>query len=134
MFSHVHVGARDLECLVVFYDALLAKLGLIQMPEGNGGAARGVGWRYPNRRWPQFYVQHPINGLAATWGNGVQVSFLAASEAQVREVWALAIEMGGTNEGSRAFENMLQISMQHIVGIQRGISFVCICSGSLSVA
>ena len=81
MFSHVHVGARDLECLVVFYDALLAKLGLIQMPEGNGGAARGVGWRYPNRRWPQFYVQHPINGLAATWGNGVQVSFLAASEA-----------------------------------------------------
>ncbi len=51
MFSHVHVGARDLECLVVFYDALLAKLGLIQMPEGNGGAARGVGWRYPNRRF-----------------------------------------------------------------------------------
>lgn len=25
---------------------------------------------------------------------------------------------------SRAFENMLQISMQDIVGIQRGISFV----------
>jgi len=92
-----------LSVLVVFYDALLAKLGLIQMPEGNGGAARGVGWRYPNRRWPQFYVQHPINGLAATWGNGVQVSFLAASEAQVREVWALAIEMGGTNEGKPGF-------------------------------
>jgi predicted lactoylglutathione lyase len=33
----------------------------------------------------------------------VQVSFLAASEAQVREVWALAIEMGGTNEGKPGF-------------------------------
>lgn len=102
MFSHVHIGARDLERLVVFYDALLAKLGLIQMPEGNGGAAKGVGWRCPNRRWPQFYVQYPINALPATCGNGVQVSFLAASEDQVREVWALAIEMGGANEGEPA--------------------------------
>ncbi|WP_431038459.1 VOC family protein [Pseudomonas yamanorum] len=103
MFSHVHVGARDLECLVAFYDALLVKLGLIKMPAGNGGSAQGVGWQYPNKRWPQFYVQHPANGLPATWGNGVQVSFMVASEAQVREAWALAIEMGGANEGKPGF-------------------------------
>lgn len=99
MFSHVHVGARDLECLAAFYDALLPRLGLIQVSEGNGGSAKGVGWRYPNKRWPQFFVQYPINGLPATCGNGVQVSFLATSEAQVREVWALAIEMGAADEG-----------------------------------
>jgi hypothetical protein len=99
MFSHVHVGARDLRSLVAFYNALLPKLGLVQMPDGNGGSAEGVGWQYPDQRWPQFYVQHPINGLPATWGNGVQVSFLAASEAQVREVWSVAIQMGGVDEG-----------------------------------
>jgi hypothetical protein len=53
MFSHVHIGARDLRNLVTFYDALLQKLGLIQMPDGNGGSAQG--WQYPDRRWPQFY-------------------------------------------------------------------------------
>ena len=103
MFSHVHVGARDLECLVAFYDALLAKLGLIQIREGNGGSARGVGWQYPGRRWPQFYLQYPVNGLPATWGNGVQVSFQAASEAQVREIWALAIQIGAADEGAPGF-------------------------------
>ncbi len=99
MFSHVNVGARDLESLVGFYDAILTQLGLVQMPEGNGGPARGVGWQYPNKRWPQFFVQYPFNGLPATWGNGVQISFFTASESQVREVWKLAISKGGVDEG-----------------------------------
>lgn len=103
MFSHIHVGARELERLVVFYDVILSRLGLIQMPQGNGGSAQGVGWQYPDRRWPQFYVQHPVNGLPATWGNGAQVSFFAASEAQVREVWELAVSQGGTDEGKPGF-------------------------------
>lgn len=84
MFSHVHVGARELDKLVVFYEPILAKLGLEKMPEGNGGPAQGVGWKYPDKRWPQFYVQVPENGLPSTWGNGVQVSFLAASQEDER--------------------------------------------------
>ncbi|MGC0939850.1 hypothetical protein WKH32_07995 [Pantoea agglomerans] len=48
MFSHIHVGARELNALVAFYESLLAKLGFEQMPEGNGGQAKGVGWKYPD--------------------------------------------------------------------------------------
>ncbi|WP_231572381.1 VOC family protein [Rahnella aquatilis] len=103
MFSHVHVGARNLSKLVCFYEAILSRLGLVQIPEGNGGSAQGVGWKYPDKRWPQFYVQLPVNGLPSTWGNGVQVSFLVASHADVKEIWELAITMGGTDEGPPGF-------------------------------
>ncbi|MEN4636550.1 hypothetical protein ABEG70_15885 [Pantoea agglomerans] len=48
MFSHIHVGAKKLNALVAFYESLLAKLGFEQMPEGNGGQAKGVGWKYPD--------------------------------------------------------------------------------------
>lgn len=103
MFSHVHVGARDLNALVAFYEPLLAKLGFEQMPEGNGGQAKGVGWKYPYKRWPQFYVQGPENGLPSTWGNGMQVSFLVASQEEVQEIWHLAMKMGGADEGKPGF-------------------------------
>ena len=103
MFSHVHVGARDLGKLVDFYEPILSRLGLVQMPEGNGGSTQGVGWKYPDKRWPQFFVQLPVNNLPATWGNGVQISFLVASQAEVREIWEFAINSGGTDEGAPGF-------------------------------
>jgi hypothetical protein len=56
MFSHIYVGARELERLVGFYYSILSRLGLIQMPQGDGGGAQGVGWQYLDRRRPQFYV------------------------------------------------------------------------------
>ena len=54
----------------------------------------------PGRDWPQFFVQKPFNGLPATWGNGVQVSFAAGSQAQVRAAWTKALELGARDEGA----------------------------------
>ena len=66
MFSHVQVGARDLERLVAFYDAVLGELGLVRMEAEDDGGPPGAIWQRPGRRWPQFVVQVPFNRLPAT--------------------------------------------------------------------
>jgi catechol 2,3-dioxygenase-like lactoylglutathione lyase family enzyme len=99
MFSHVQVGARNLDRMVAFYDRVLVHVGLERQPvEADGGPA-GVIWQRPGQRWPQFVVQLPFNGLPATWGNGWQVSFAAPSQEAVRRAWETAMAEGGSDEG-----------------------------------
>lgn len=101
MFSHIILGAVDLAGMGRFYDAVLAPLGLTRNPEENGddGGPPGIIWTTPGQRWPQFCVQLPWNGAPATAGNGVQVSFAAASPAVVDAAWAAALAHGGGGEG-----------------------------------
>jgi catechol 2,3-dioxygenase-like lactoylglutathione lyase family enzyme len=99
MYSHVVVGARDLSLLTAFYDATLAPLGLVRTGDGRIGEQPGMLWAYPGRRWPQFCVQPPFNGLPSTWGNGVQVSFAAPTREAVDAAWQAALFHGGTDEG-----------------------------------
>lgn len=94
MFSHIQIGARDLAAMIAFYDAVLTPLGMVRMTEDDDGPP-GAGWHLPGKRWPQFYVQLPFNGLPATSGNGVQVSFAASSQKQVRAAWEAATTLGG---------------------------------------
>lgn len=100
MYSHIQLGARDLPRLVAFYDAVLNELGLVRMPDEDDQGPPGVGWQRPGQYWPQFFVQTPINGLPATWGNGVQVSFAAANRDQVDAAWRTAMAMGAFGEGA----------------------------------
>lgn len=99
MFSHIQLGARDLRAMIAFYAAVLPHLGLIRLPDEDDGGPAGAGWQAPGRPWPQFYVQLPYNGLPASPGNGVQVSFAARSQEQVRLAWQTAIALGATDEG-----------------------------------
>src|SRR3546814_7327723 len=99
MFSHIIVGARDLDRLTRFYDAVLTPLGLVRMPAEDDGVPPGTGWTPAGREWPQFFVQLPFNGLPATWGNGAQVSFAAPSRDAVDAAWQAAIANGGIDEG-----------------------------------
>ncbi|MCS0495344.1 VOC family protein [Ancylobacter sp. MQZ15Z-1] len=100
MFSHIILGARDLGRLSAFYDAVLAPLGLIRAEAEDDGGPPGAMWVLPGRRWPQFFVQMPFNGLPATWGNGTQVSFAAPSRAAVDAAWQALLAQGGTDEGA----------------------------------
>ncbi|MET3716802.1 VOC family protein [Pseudomonas sp. PvP001] len=100
MFSHIQIGARDLPKMLAFYDHVLQTLGLIRIPDENDGGPAGAGWQRPGRPWPQVYVQLPFNGLPATWGNGMQVSFAAQSQQQVRDAWQAALDNGGVDEGA----------------------------------
>ncbi|NSY14963.1 VOC family protein [Agrobacterium vitis] len=100
MFSHIMIGARDLETMVAFYDAVLAPLDLRRVVELDDVDEAGVIWRKGDRRWPQFALRRPINGLPATWGNGVQISFAAPSREAVDHAWTTAMHKGAYDEGS----------------------------------
>lgn len=104
MFSHIMLGARNLEQMGAFYDRVLAELGWQRgqtLDDGgqDDGGPRGAVWRVPGRPLPEFWIQQPWNGLPATWGNGTQVSFLADSRDAVDRAFATAIAGGGTDEG-----------------------------------
>lgn len=66
MFSHIMIGARELEAMVAFYDVVLATLDLHRVVELDDIDEAGVIWCKGKRRWPQFALRRPINGLPAT--------------------------------------------------------------------
>jgi catechol 2,3-dioxygenase-like lactoylglutathione lyase family enzyme len=100
MLSYITVGANDLDRSGRFYDAALAPLGLVRTKttdreigygprDASGGAAKS-----------RFWIIRPFNGLPATWGNGVDVAFEAASRAAVDAFQAAALAAGGSDEGA----------------------------------
>ncbi|KQY21526.1 VOC family protein [Rhizobium sp. Root482] len=100
MFSHIMIGARDLEEMVAFYDGVLAPLGMRRVVDLQEVGEAGIIWQQGDRRWPQFALRRPFNGLPATWGNGVLISFATPSRATVDLVWSTAIGKGAHDEGA----------------------------------
>lgn len=49
---------------------------------------------------PRFYVYRPLDGRAATPGNGAMTAFLASSPATVDLAHAAGLAAGGTDEGA----------------------------------
>jgi catechol 2,3-dioxygenase-like lactoylglutathione lyase family enzyme len=90
MFSHVMVGANDLDASRKFYDAVLGTLGLPAAVMDEKGrlfylSPTGV-----------FAVTKPINGNAATAANGGTVGFVVADPATVDAWHAAGVANGGT--------------------------------------
>lgn len=90
MFSHVMLGANDIEASKAFYDAALGALGArpgIVDPKGrviymhNGGL---------------FLLTKPIDGQDASCGNGSTIGFAAASAEQADAFHAAGVAHGGT--------------------------------------
>lgn len=100
MFSHIMLGARDIDRMGAFYDAVLAPLGWQRCTDHDYADSEGLLWRVPGQPLPEFWIQHPWNGLPATWGNGTQVSFLAPSPDAVNVAHAAALAHGGHDEGA----------------------------------
>ena len=89
MFSHVMVGVNDLEVSKKFYDALLGTLGI-----GPGVAHKSrYFYRSPSGT---FGITVPINGQAATHGNGSTLGFAAQSPEQGDAFHAAGVANGGT--------------------------------------
>lgn len=90
MFSHVMVGANDLEASRKFYDALLGTMGIAP-----GVINRGTRYFY---RTPSgaFSFTLPIDGKAATPANGGTIGFGAKSVEQVDAFHAAGVANGGT--------------------------------------
>lgn len=90
MFSHVMVGANDLEASRKFYDAILGALGVAP-----GVLNRDIRYFY---RTPtgNFAFTLPLDGKPATVANGGTIGFAATSEEQVNAFHAAGVANGGT--------------------------------------
>ncbi len=88
MFTHVFLGAKDIEASRQFYDAALGALG---HAPGAGGGSRYV-YRTPTGT---FGITLPINGEPATFGNGSTLGFAAKSPAEVDAFHAAGVANGG---------------------------------------
>ena len=100
MFSHVTLGANDLDSARRFYDALLTPLGLERREMKPDGGAVGLCWRKPGARIPWFFVFQPYDKRPANPGNGTMVAFLAPSAEIVRQCYDAAMAAGGRCEGA----------------------------------
>lgn len=97
MFSHVTLGTDDIARAVAFYDAVLAPLGLRRQ---ESDLEKGyAGYAAAPETTPQFWVLRPIDGRAASPGNGTTVAFEARDRATVDAVHAAILAAGGRDEG-----------------------------------
>ena len=90
MFSHVMIGANDLEASRKFYDAVL---GTLKIAPGVINNEIRYFYRSPKG---SFSITKPIDGQAATAANGGTIGFIAETPEQVQAFHAAGIANGGT--------------------------------------
>ncbi|RRJ83208.1 VOC family protein [Aestuariirhabdus litorea] len=90
MFSHIMVGANDIEASKAFYDATLGALGC------KPGVMDDKGRCFYFTDSGIFAITKPLNGEPASHGNGSTIGFAAASP-EAADAWHAA---GVANGGS----------------------------------
>lgn len=91
MFSHVMVGANNIEESKVFYDAILGALG------HKPGVVDDKGRCFYFTDNGVFAITSPINGEAACHGNGSTIGFAAKDPAQADAWHSAGLANGGSN-------------------------------------
>ena len=94
MIGYVTLGTNNLPRAVAFYDALLAEIGAKRIMELERGIAWGVAMDKPG-----LAILTPVDGKAATIGNGVMVALVVNSKEKVDSVYKKALELGAKDEG-----------------------------------
>lgn len=90
MFSHIMLGANDIQASKKFYDAVLGALG------HKPGVIDEKGRCFYFTDTGIFALSKPIDGEAACNGNGSTIGFAAATP-ELADAWhAAGIENGGT--------------------------------------
>lgn len=94
VFSHVCLGANDLNQSAGFYDAALGALGINNLgPMGDNIVLYG-------KDKPALLVLKPLNGKPASAANGGTTGFVAADKAAVDAFHAAGLGNGGSDEGA----------------------------------
>lgn len=93
ILSHLSIGTDDFERAVAFYDAVMPTVGAQRIMEHPGAIAWG-------KRYPEFWVQRPIDGRSASVGNGTHIGFIAPSKEAVHAFHEAALGAGGTDDGA----------------------------------
>ena len=89
MFSHIMLGANDIQESKKFYDAILGALG------HNEGVIDEKGRCFYFTDTGIFSISKPIDGEPASHGNGMTIGFSASSTAMADAWHAAGIENGG---------------------------------------
>ena len=94
ILSHVSLGTNNLDAALEFYDKVLAELGIrrLEFMEGIGAAYGKV--------YPEFWIQNPHDGKAASDGNGNHIAFVANSRKEVQQFHKAALAAGATDDGA----------------------------------
>ena len=90
MFSHVMVGANDVNASKIFYDAILGALGI---PPGKLDAKGRV---FYMTKTGIFAISKPINGEPACGANGSTIGFSVESPEQGDAWHAAGVAHGGS--------------------------------------
>ena len=89
MFSHMTVGSNDIDKSKKFYDAIFEAMG------GRAGSVDPKGRLFYMHDGSMFLVTPPIDGAAATHGNGCTIGFKMSPEQA--DAWhAAGVANGGT--------------------------------------
>ena len=90
MFSHVMVGANDVNASKTFYDAILGTLGI---PPGKLDPKGRV---FYMTKTGVFAITNPINGEPASAANGCTIGFAVESPEQGNAWHAAGVSSGGS--------------------------------------
>lgn len=90
MFSHIMLGANDIEASKTFYDAALGALG------ANPGRVDPKGRAMYMQESGIFMLSKPIDGAPASNANGSTIGFAAATPEAADAFHAAGLENGGT--------------------------------------
>tara|TARA_Y100000590_G_scaffold168112_1_gene192294 strand:+ start:87 stop:473 length:387 start_codon:yes stop_codon:yes gene_type:complete len=97
LINFMMIGTNDLEKSAKFYDAIFVPLGIIKAST----TERHIGYAQKNNpEETQFYICKPFNKEQATNGNGTMIALLADTNEAVDKFHTIALENGGTDEGS----------------------------------
>lgn len=94
MYSHITIGANDVERAGTFYDAVMETLGYVRFFTADGA----LGYGKPADQ--QLWILTPFDGKPATAGNGTHIALLAQTRAAVDAFHAAALGNGGSDEGA----------------------------------
>jgi catechol 2,3-dioxygenase-like lactoylglutathione lyase family enzyme len=94
MIGYVTLGTNNLERAARFYDKLLGEIGAKRSMQQD----RFIAWSVSPTQ-PGLSLTQPFNREPASVGNGVMVALALKEPQQVDRLHALALELGGTDEG-----------------------------------
>ncbi len=94
MINHVSLGVSDLGRAVAFYDVVLKPMGYVRLWTKTTSAG------YGSQGTDEPFALHAVAAHARPPGAGCHLAFTAPTRQAVDEFHAIAIEMGGTNEGA----------------------------------
>ena len=96
MFSYIMLGTNHLPRAIEFYDPLMALLGHAKAGRNEQGASWGT---FNGNSTCGLCVGTPFDQQPAGVGNGTMVALNARSVEHIAELHALALTLGGRDEG-----------------------------------